>query len=561
MKFDPEEIKKAVKEDFDAAWNMGTDLIHRSAPDEQYPRTSLAFGKPHPVYDTIAKMREAYLRMGFEEMMNPLIVDEREVHKQFGHEALAVLDRCFYLAGLPRPNVGISDERIDSIKEILGDIGEAGIDVIRKVLHSYKKGEVEGDDLVPEIAGQLDVSDSRVVEMIDHVFPEFKELVAQASNKTLRSHMTSGWFISLESVLERNNPPFRFFSIDRCFRREQQEDAARLMTYYSASCVIMDENVMVDHGKAVAQGLLSQFGFEKFQFRPDEKRSKYYVPDTQIEVFAFHPKLVGSNTKYSDGWIEVATFGIYSPTALAQYNIPYPVMNLGLGVERLAMILHDATDVRALTYPQMAQYSEWEMRDNELAKMVFIDKRPTTSEGQEIAEAIVKQCELHRSEPSPCEFAAWEGDIKIVKWMSDSNQRWPGDKKPVIFEKHVKVAVIEPEEDTKLCGPAAFNEVLAYESDILGLPNQKKWRKAFDNDSARTGIRFIDAFAAAAACEIEEAVASGESEWETRVRIVKVPSEINIKLEPLAQRYITSNKKKIDIRGPVFTTVRAEIGE
>ncbi len=540
MKFDPEEIKKAAKEDFDAAWNMGTELIHKSAPDEQYPRTSLAFGKAHPVYDTIAKMREAYLRMGFEEMMNPLIVDEREVHKQFGHEALAVLDRCFYLAGLPRPNVGISDERIDSIKKMLGDIGDEGIDVIRKVLHSYKKGEVEGDDLVPEIAGKLEVSDSLVVEMIDQVFPEFKELVAQSSGKTLRSHMTSGWFISLESVLERNNPPFRFFSIDRCFRREQQEDAARLMTYYSASCVIMDKNVTGDHGKAVAQGLLSQFGFEKFQFRPDEKRSKYYVPDTQIEVFAFHPKLVGSNTKYSDGWIEVATFGIYSPTALAQYNIPYPVMNLGLGVERLAMILHDATDVRALTYPQMAQYSEWEMKDNELAKMVFIDKRPITPQGQEIAEAIVKQCELHSSEPSPCEFAAWEGEI--------------GDRS-------VKVSVIEPEEDTKLCGPAAFNEVLAFESDILGLPNQKKWRKAFDNDSARTGIRFIDAFAAQAAFEIEEAVASGESEWETRVRIVKVPSEINIKLEPLAQRFITSNKKKIDIRGPVFTTVRAEIGE
>nr|QNO48023.1 O-phosphoserine--tRNA(Cys) ligase [Methanosarcinales archaeon ANME-2c ERB4] len=540
MKFDPEEIKKAAKEDFDAAWNMGTDLIYKSAPDEQYPRTSLAFGKAHPVYDTIAKMREAYLRMGFEEMMNPLIVDEREVHKQFGHEALAVLDRCFYLAGLPRPNVGISDERIDSIKKMLGDIGDEGIDVVRKVLHSYKKGEVEGDDLVPEIAGQLEVSDSLVVEMIDQVFPEFKELVAQSSGKTLRSHMTSGWFISLESVLERNNPPFRFFSIDRCFRREQQEDAARLMTYYSASCVIMDENVTVDHGKAVAEGLLSQFGFEKFQFRPDEKRSKYYVPDTQIEVFAFHPKLVGSNTKYSDGWIEVATFGIYSPTALAQYNIPYPVMNLGLGVERLAMILHDVTDVRALTYPQMAQYSEWEMKDNELAKMIFIDKRPITPEGQEIAEAIVKQCELHSSEPSPCEFAAWEGKIA---------------------SKSVKVEVVEPEEDTKLCGPAAFNEVLTYESDILGLPKQKKWRKAFDNDSARTGIRFIDAFAAAAACEIEEAIASGESEWETRVRIVKVPSEINIKLEPLAQRYITSNKKKIDIRGPVFTTVRAEIGK
>ncbi|MDY0386507.1 MAG: O-phosphoserine--tRNA ligase [Methanolobus sp.] len=538
MKFNPDDIKKAASEDFDAAWNMGKDYISETKLNDQYPHMTLKYGKPHPVYDTISKLRDAYMRMGFEEMMNPLIVDEREVHKQFGHEALAVLDRCFYLSGLPRPNVGISDERISSIREILGDIDDKSIETIRKILHAYKKGDVEGDDLVPEIAAGISISDSLVVEMIDQVFPEFKELTPQATKKTLRSHMTSGWFISLASVIERANPPFNFFSIDRCFRREQAEDAARLMTYYSASCVIMNENVTIDHGKAVAQGLLSQFGFEKFMFRPDEKRSKYYVPDTQIEVFAYHPNLVGSNTKYSDGWIEIATFGIYSPTALSQYNIPCPVMNLGLGVERLAMILHDATDIRSLNYPQITQYSKWKMSDNELAKTIYVENVPETDQGKAIVKAIVAVCEEYASTPSPCEFPAWEGKIN---------------------GKTVKVTVIESEEDTKLCGPAVFNEVVAYESDILGIPENKKWRKVLENHSARTGVRFLDAFACQAAKDIEDAVANGKSEVETRVRIVKVPSEINIRLEPLAQRFITSNKRKIDLRGPVFTTVRATI--
>lgn len=538
MKFNPEEIKTAAKEDFDAAWNNGRQYVKRANINQGYPHMELNYGKVHPVYETISRLREAYLRMGFHEMMNPLIVDEKEVHKQFGHEALAVLDRCFYLGGLPRPNVGISDERIAMIKGMIGDIGEEGIEKIRKILHSYKKGDIEGDDLVPEMSMELGVSDSLIVEMIDQVFPEFKELAPVCSRKTLRSHMTSGWFISLSGMLERAEPPFNLFSIDRCFRREQAEDAARLMTYYSASCVIMDEDVTVDHGKAVAQGLLAQFGFEKFRFRPDEKRSKYYVPDTQIEVFAYHPKLVGSKTKYSDGWVEIATFGIYSPTALAEYEIPYPVMNLGLGVERLAMILYGAMDLRSLTYPQIPQYSPWNMQDSELAKMIYVEKTPVTPEGEQILAAIVKQCELHGSEPSPCEFPAWEGTV---------------------YGRKTKVSVVEPEEDTKLCGPAAFNEVLAFKSDILGLPNNKKWEEAFENDSARTGIRFIDAFAAQSAWEIEEAAKNGEKLVETRVRIVKVPSEINIRIKPLAQRYITSNNKKIDIRGPVFTTVRAEI--
>lgn len=538
MKFNPQDIKTQAKQDFENTWSNGFQYVKKTSINEGYPYMKLNFGKVHPIYETISKLREAYLRMGFHEMMNPLIVDEKEVHKQFGHEALAVLDRCFYLGGLPRPNVGISDERIKHIKSIINIVDYQDIEKIRKILHSYKKGDIEGDDLVPEISAQIDVSDALIVEMIDKVFPEFKDLTPVCNRKTLRSHMTSGWFITLSEVLERAEPPFNFFSIDRCFRREQAEDAARLMTYYSASCIIVDEEVTVDHGKAVAQGLLTQFGFEKFKFKADEKRSKYYVPDTQIEVFAYHPKLVDSNTKYSDGWVEIATFGIYSPIALAEYNIPYPVMNLGLGVERLAMILYGATDIRSLTYPQISQYSQWNMSDTELAQLIYIDKTPTTDEGKQICARLVEQCELHGSADSPCEFIVWKGIIK---------------------GKKVEVSIVEPEENTKLCGPATFNEVLVFKNDILGLPDNKKWKEAFENDSAKCGFRFIDAFAAQVANEIENAIEEGNNILETRVRIVKVPSEINIKIKPLAQRYITSNNKKIDIRGPVFITVKTII--
>ena len=536
MKFNPDEIKENTKKDFDAAWNDGTKYVPDIAINEQYPRYSFSYGKPHPVFDTIQRLREAYMKLGFEEFMNPIIVEDRDVHKQFGYEALAVLDRCFYLAGLPRPNVGISDERISQIKSILENIDDDGIEKIRLILHSYKKGEIEGDDLVPEMASKLEVPDSKVAVMIDHVFPEFKAIKPEPSGKTLRSHMTSGWFISLSELAGYRKPPLRFFSVDRVFRREQAEDATRLMAYYSASCVIMEENVSVEDGKAIAAGILSQFGFSNFKFRPDEKRSKYYVPDTQIEVFAYHPKLVGSNTKYSDGWVEVATFGIYSPSALAEYNIPYTVMNLGMGVERLAMILHESTDVRALTFPQFRYKTDWVMPDSELAGMVFVDDVPATDAGNKIQKAIVRTCEEHGSTESPCEFTAWEGEL---------------------LGKNVVVKVVEPEENTKLCGPATMNEIVVLDSDIQGLPRTKKYKKIFDSGTS-SEFRFIDAFAARCAKEIEEAVQEGKSS-ETRARIIKVPSEINIRIDPIAQRYITGNNKKIDMRGPVFTTVKMEI--
>ena len=72
------------------------------------------------------------------------------------------------------------------------------------------------------------------------------------------------------------------------------------MTYHSASCIVAGEDVTLEDGKAVSEALLSAFGYTDFRFQPDEKRSKYYMPDTQTEVYARHPV---------HDWVEVATFG------------------------------------------------------------------------------------------------------------------------------------------------------------------------------------------------------------------------------------------------------------
>jgi O-phosphoseryl-tRNA synthetase len=134
MKFDPEDVRREKSENFEKTWINCGQYIRKAALENSYPRMQPTFGKSHPVYETIQRLREAYMRMGFSEYMNPLIVEERDIYKQFGDEAPAVLDRCFYLAGLPRPNVGISDERIRKIKEIVVGIDDADIEIIRKVL-------------------------------------------------------------------------------------------------------------------------------------------------------------------------------------------------------------------------------------------------------------------------------------------------------------------------------------------------------------------------------------------------------------------------------------------
>ncbi len=535
MRFDPYRYRELARRDFEAAWEEGKKVIEIRDPNRVYPRMGYEHGKEHPLFTTIQMLRRAYLSMGFSEVVNPIIVEDVHVRKQFGREALAVLDRCFYLASLPKPNVGLSSEKIAQIEEIIGrSIGGRERD-LQEVFHRYKKGEIDGDDLSYEIARVLGVDDITAVKILDEVFPEFKELKPIPSTLTLRSHMTTGWFITLSRVADKLPLPIKLFSIDRCFRKEQGEDATRLYTYFSASCVVVDENVGVDEGKAVAEALLRQFGFEKFRFRKDEKRSKYYIPDTQTEVYAFHPKLVGSSTKYSDGWIEIATFGVYSPAALAEYDIEYPVMNLGLGVERLAMILHDYDDVRKMVYPQL--YGKIELKDVDIARGIKIKEVPVTLEGLKMAQKIAEIADQNALAPSPCRFLAYSGKL---------------------MDREIEVYVVEEESNTKLCGPAYANEVVVYEGSIYGIPRTEKWKKHFE-EGISTGMRYIDAFAYLAAKKIEEAALCGREGETVRVRVVESLSDINLSIQENVRRYIMWKGGRIDVRGPMFVTVKAEI--
>ena len=527
MKFDPDEWKRKTHENFESAWHDGLSVLTPVSHEERYPRRVYKRAHEHPIFATINRLRETYLSLGFDEAENPVIVEEKDIYRQFGPEAMAVLDRVFYLGGLPRPNVGIARAQFDAINAILGTPMSADTEQkLRETLHSYKKAEIDGDELTIEIAKVLGTDDGIVVHILDKVFPEFRALAPESSRSTLRSHMTSGWFMTLGAIWERNPLPIRLFSVDRCFRREQAEGPTRLMTYHSASCVIAGDDVTNEEGKAVSEALLSSFGYTDFRFQPDEKRSKYYMPDSQTEVYARHPV---------HGWVEVATFGMYSPSALAEYGIGVPVMNLGLGVERLAMIAYNANDVRQLSYPQ---FFPRPLTGMEIARAVHLREEPVSPEGRHLALAIARIAAANATAPGPCSFDVWEG---------------------VLIGATVKVVVEEPESNAKLCGPACANEIFVHDGSILGVPDVEKW-KTVRTEGISTGITYLSAVSALAAARIEEAARCRQNVT-VQVKMAKLPSDINLKIDDYAMRAITDNKKKVDVRGPVFLSVRSTVQE
>ncbi len=526
------EIVKRAKIDFEKTWKE-TEKLATGQDAAKKEKTTKKTSKPHKIFDTIAKLRDAYISLGFEETMNPVFIEDTEVYKQFGPEAVAVLDRVYYLSGLPRPDIGVSEKKLNLLKKFNPNVDKKSLE---RLLRSYKKGEMGGDDLIAELALALDTDDLSALKALDTVFPEFKELKPAPSSMTLRSHMTSAWFLTLQSIYGKEDLPIRLFSIDRCFRREQQEDTGHLRTYHSASCVIMDESFTlqkddegtvlgIKEGMDIIKRIYHTFKIPIVHSAPDTKRSKYYAPGTQFEVFGALP----------DGKeVEVATMGLYSPVALSRYGIEHPVLNIGIGVERIAMITAESQDIRELAYPQF--YSEAELTDRDIAGSITLEKTPETKEGRDIALRILGTAKEHASEKSPCTFLAYDGPL---------------------LGRNVKISIVEEEEGTRLLGPAALNEIAVYDGNVLGI-SESKTPEGVREKGMRVNISYLSGIANLAAWEFEEAAKRGDAVHKVQVKGVKLPSDINVRLNDSAMRYITSKNKKIDIRGPVFTTVLAE---
>ncbi len=506
--WDSRKLAELAREDFERAWRESAELAQGGSLPELGGR-----GRAHPVFELIQKLREAYLELGFEEVVNPIFIEEKEVRRQFGTEGMAVLDRCFYLGGLPRPNVGIDAERAEKLRS-------SGVDAekLRRVLHEYKKGRFTGDELAHRVAEAASLSTGEALRLLREHFPELERLAPEAGSLTLRSHMTSGWFLTLQALYGKRRLPLKLFSVDRCFRREQREDATHLRSYHSASCVVMGE-VSLETGREVASAVLERLGFREFRFLPDEKQSKYYAPSTQTEVYAKHPER---------GWVEVATFGMYSPAVLSLYGIEVPVMNLGMGVERLAMLLAGVRDVRELVYPQF--YAEWRLSDAEIAEMLTLVEVPESPEGRELGRAIARAVEEHGNAKAPCRVLAYEGRIG---------------------GRHARVWLVEEEAGKRLAGPAALNVVAVHEGSVIAFPPGEVRGVPRVSCAEAVGMRF--------AARVERAALAGESHLRDRVGMAKSLGDINLELDPVARNYITSREKKIKVGGPVFLSMVAEL--
>ncbi len=510
MPFNIEEIKRDAKSNYEKAWLETRNLLKLKG--KLFKLHDM--GKSHPVQEFISEARRIMISLGFEELILPMFVEENDVYKQYGPEAVLILDRLFYLAGLPRPDIGISKEKIQSLQSIIPNFSK--IEELKNIFRRYKKGDIEADDLIDVFIEELTVSESEASEIIDKIFPELKNLKPIPTKTTLRSHTTALWFKVLSEMYKKQNLPLQYFTICPKFRREQKIDATHLYDSNTLSLVIMAEEITLEDCHDISNMICDRLGFKNSKTEIKKATSKYYAPQTEFEIFVEHPK--------TKEWIEVGDGGFYSPVSLSQYGIEYPVFNIGFGVERISMITTGIEDIRKLVYPYF--YEDISFSDTEISHGINYKYIPLTEKGIEIKNAIIDSAIKNKDEPSPKEIPIWKGVVK---------------------EKEIEVSIWERDEGVKLLGPAALNKVWVKDGMVSGHPPNTEVEGGID-----TGKTYIEGIASEMAYNIEILLDQGIDKYEHRVKMCYRASEINIELNDIILEYIHSKQKKIDIRGPVF---------
>lgn len=519
VKFDINSLLDAAKRNYEKAWNDSAKLLQVEGSKFKLDPSR---GVAHPIYDFVQEARSALISLGFEEIVLPIFVSEDEIYKEYGPEAALITDRIFYTAELPRPDIGISQKKMDMIAQIVPGFEKS--DELQKMFKAYKKCEIEADDFLEAMVDRLEITPSEAANVIDKVFPEFKQLKPVPTKNTLRSHTTALWFPVLGALMGKKPMPIQLFHVGLKFRREQKLDARHLYESTTMSLVICNDEITLEDCMDVARAICKEIGFLDAKFEIKKTAGKYYAPGTEFEIFVQHEN-------YGD-WLEIGDGGFYSPVSCAKYGIPYPVFNIGFGIERITMIKTGNADIRQLAYPYF--YAPTSFSDKEMLPFIRIANKPSTEAGQDIVSAIISAIMDHGNDPSPCE-------INVGSFNMDGVP--------------IEITLWQTEDGVKLVGKAIYNEIVVNDGEITCYESST----GDPPECAEiTGIKFVDCIANDIAWQTEQLARSDDAELTYQYKMVKKASDINVSIDPAVMRFVTDKQRKIKINGPAFVNITAK---
>ncbi len=249
--------------------------------------------KAHPLVRILQETRQAFLRMGFSEIVSPHVESAfwnfDALFQPQDHPARDMQD-TFYLS---RPETTrLPDEAL-----------------VARVRSTHQDGGDTGSDGWG-----------------------YRWNADEAARAVARTHTTAN---TVREVAKDPKPPRKVFCVGRVFRNETIS-YKHLPEFTQVDGIIIDEKACFRYLLGTLAEFYRQMGFEKVKFKP--AFFPYTEPSAEVFVW-FEPK---------QAWLELGGAGVFRPEVTQPLGCNVPVLAWGLGLERLAMLRFNLGDIREL---------------------------------------------------------------------------------------------------------------------------------------------------------------------------------------------------------------------
>jgi len=150
--------------------------------------------------------------------------------------------------------------------------------------------------------------------------------------------------------MENHKPPIRTISPGRVYRNEAISARSHCF-FHQVEGLYIDKDVSFADLKQTLQHFTTEmFGKSKIRLRPSY--FPFTEPSAEIDVFWGLETETDYKITKGTGWLEIGGCGMVDPNVLENCNIDptvYSGFAFGVGIDRIAMLLHQISDIRLLS--------------------------------------------------------------------------------------------------------------------------------------------------------------------------------------------------------------------
>ena len=150
--------------------------------------------------------------------------------------------------------------------------------------------------------------------------------------------------------MENNKPPIRTISPGRVYRNEAISARSHCF-FHQIEGLCIDKDVSFADLKQTLEYFTTQlFGKSKIRLRPSY--FPFTEPSAEVDVYCGLNNETDYKMTKGTGWLEIMGCGMVAPNVLENCNIDpkeYSGFAFGLGIDRIALLLHQIDDIRLLS--------------------------------------------------------------------------------------------------------------------------------------------------------------------------------------------------------------------